>query len=615
METTKPSSSQILNRLEMILTEFDAVEILSQISISTWSTNNSPKNWLRELPYLHFLAGLCLRIGSGSTKQPSYEHSASIAQLTSLFFDAIKNESFGNIKSDDKVDPHDLVLSLIRSQNLLDQVNYNAYSFQIDDYLKHVFSPLDDYFLKKLGFRVEDAQVFSRNILNRYNRKINEKLLAAEEATKSLQQRDEHDLDGKLKRRKSDTAKKLEEFYMRLAYDRVSAALLFKVDDFCREEMISDSLAFSRYIEFFSCKLGSCNALYNSPMDDNIIFRRPIINTGDNSYFVPIPDLLFRLHILFDSLLKNEGDGSKIRQRYKKLKSDYLEKKTAEYLERIFPKRCMFRNLKYPNSESGSPKEIDILVQYDNKILVIECKSGTLAKSSRRGAKLSLVDDLKRLIEEANEQGASAIEYIRTSRRAIFVEKNGKRKYLEINAKETNFFVVNITFEPLWMIATDLTNLHPLGLFAKNKYPWSVNLFDLDMITRCISSPTIFIHYLKNRMDAQEQNIFLAPSEMEYLVWYLDHQHFDTGLPRDLGVRVKVKLPIQEEDPFDQHFIFGKPLPKLRIDNTSLKFIRKLEMSNYPNHSNIIMALLNMPPQNRNEFIKVAGDILRNKLN
>ncbi|MEM3159458.1 MAG: nuclease-related domain-containing protein [Nitrososphaera sp.] len=613
MEMQELRSSQILNRLQMMLTKSDAIEILSQLSISKWSTHDSPKNWLRELPYLHFLAGLYLRIGSSSTKQPTYEDMANIAELTSLFFDAIKNESFGNIKSEDE-DPYELVLSLIRSKNLLDQVNYNAYSFQIDDYLRHVFYPLDDYFLEKLGFRVGDAQAFSRNILNRYTRKVNEKLLAAEMATKSLQQRDRLNLDGQSRKRKSDTTKNLDEFYVRMVYDKVSSVLLFKVDDFCTEEMISDSLAFSRYIEFFSCKPGSCNAHYNSPMDDNIIFRKPIIDTGGKDYFVPIPDLLFRLHIIFDSLLKNEGERSKTRQKYRKLKSDYLEKKATEYLERIFPKRCIFRNLKYSNSSSGS-KEIDILVHYDNTILIIECKSGALAKSSRRGAKLSLSNNLKRLIEEANEQGASAIEYLKTSKNAIFTEKDGKQMCLDVNAKEISFFIINVTFEPLWMIGTDLANLHSLGLFAKNKYPWSVNLFDLDMITRCISSPTIFMHYLEKRMNAQEQNIFLAPSEMEYLVWYLNRQHFEIGFPRDLGVRMKVKLPIQEEDPFDQHFIFGKPLPKLKIDNESLRFIRKLERINYPKHSNIIRALLNIPQQNREEFLKVVSDILELKLN
>ena len=62
--------------------------------------------------------------------------------------------------------------------------------------------------------------------------------------------------------------------------------------------------------------------------------------------------------------------------------------------------------------------------------------------------------------------------------------------------------MINITFEPLLSLATGLKKLRSLGLFDENEYPWSINIFDLEILTNHLESPGVFIHYIENRLKA-----------------------------------------------------------------------------------------------------------------
>ena len=90
-----------------------------------------------------------------------------------------------------------------------------------------------------------------------------------------------------------------------------------------------------------SCKFGETNKDFNSPLDENAIITKPIINNIDgNKYFSPIPqDLVYNLPLIFESFLEEERQRqTKIWQNYQNIKSKYTEDKIYEYFSRLFPK-------------------------------------------------------------------------------------------------------------------------------------------------------------------------------------------------------------------------------------------------------------------------------------
>ena len=361
-----------------------------------------------------------------------------------------------------------------------------------------------------------------------------------------------------------------------------------------------------------SCKFGETNKDFNSPLDENAIITKPIINNIDgNKYFSPIPqDLVYNLPLIFESFLEEERQRqTKIWQNYQNIKSKYTEDKIYEYFSRLFPKQSIFKNLRYYYQEQKF--EVDVLILYDNKIFIIESKAGAFTEPAKRGAIERLKTDLKKLIEDAYQQGRRVRDYIKSAKTAVFKDKNGK-KVLDIKFKpnKIDFFLINVTLEPLMSLATGLKRLQSLGLFEKNEYPWSVNLFELDLITRHIPSPTIFIHYLEKRLLAQDENIFHAFDELTFFAWYLEKGNFYVPMTDEGKTPNLVSLDGSWVAMFDDHYLYGKDTPQLKIEPDLVKIIRILEVLHPVGYSNIASALLDFDHQARGLILKNMNELI-----
>ena len=82
------------------------------------------------------------------------------------------------------------------------------------------------------------------------------------------------------------------------------------------------------------------------------------------------------------------------------------------------------------------------------------------------------------------------------------------------------FFYVNSTLELLDSLATNLEDLDTLNLFPNQNYPWSVNLYDLDIITDSVKSPVYFLHYVHQRLNSHKKGIVKSVAEGEFLGCY-----------------------------------------------------------------------------------------------
>jgi hypothetical protein len=349
---------------------------------------------------------------------------------------------------------------------------------------------------------------------------------------------------------------------------------------------------------------------FNSPLDENIITLKPIINIENDKYFSPIPQyLISNLPSIFENFLETEKQNkTKIWEKYNKAKASHVEGKVYEYFSRLFPKKNIYKNLNY--SYAKKQFEVDTLLLYDNKIFIIESKSGSLTEPAKRGAILSLKKDLKKLIEEGYQQGKRVRDYIKSTKPAIFHDREGNKIEIDFDPHQNEFFLINVTLEDLLSFATNLKNLKSLDLFAENEYPWSVNLFELDLITRHIPSPTVFIHYLKGRLIAQEENVFLSLDELSFLGWYLERGNFYVPLVEG-GKTPKLVQLNGFCMPFDDHYLFGKKAPELKIEPDFIKIIRILEDLHQFGFSDIASSLLDFNHQDRKFILKYINELIK----
>ena len=612
-------SDKIKQQIDDILKDIDPVELLSHISLcSQFIPEGEPESNqdLRDKPTLHFLAGLCLKSESLGNRHPDNQEVGKIIELLDKYFSYFSvGITFQGVEREQGSEVSELIL-LARLQKMISQINPEGYRFQIESLLRSVFGKFDDYFVGKVGFTISDALDFEQKIAGRYVRLLNERRLDKAGETREMAEQElkdpitGHQLREFLKKEENEK-EFLESCFIYLMFTRTQEIFVFDVNAFCKDEGIKECEKFEKYLKALSCKFGEGNERFESPLDENIIITKPIVNIGGGKYFCPIPqDLIFKLSIIFESFLDDEKQKqTRIWHKYKDTKAKYIENRVYESLSRLFPEQHIFKNLKY--TYQGKECEVDALVLYDNKIFIIESKAGAFTEPAKRGAIKRLETDLKKLIEEAYQQGRRTRDYIKSAKHAIFKDKTG-RKILEIkfNPHKIDFFLINVTLEPLMSFGSGLKRLQSLGLFAENEYPWSVNLFELDLVTRHIPSKTIFIHYLERRLAAQDEDIFHSFDELSFFSWYLENGNFYVPLTDDSRTPNIVSLDGSCAAIFDDHYLHGKKAPELKIEPELVKIIRILEILHPVGHSDIASALLDFDHKARELILKNINKLI-----
>ena len=601
--------------IEQSIADLDTIELLAHISfISQYvpEDDHSINQSLREFPSLHFLAGLCLKKQSPGTRPPKNEEVESITEDAHRYFTFFMQDiTLQSFKKEDVADTDGLILQA-RIQKMLRQTSAMMYPFQFDTLIHSLFSQFDLYFSERVGFRTTKALEFSTILIKRYEKMANNRYEEVRSARKRAAEELKDPVKGPTIRKHLDKSLSEEDFLTSysafLLFTNIKDLFIFKPETLCEEEGISEVEEFTNYLIALSCKFGD-NQDFNNPLDTNIISTKPFIKVDSGAYFIPIfQDLLHNLPLILESFLEQDKlSQSGIWQRYQSCRANHIEDRICEYFSRLFPKGSIFRNAKY--IYQGKECEADIIVLYDNKIFLIEAKAGSFREQAQRGAIESLKQDLKKLIEEAYQQGRRTAAYLKSNDVSAFSDSQGNR-LLEVDHKDKTLFIISVTLEPLMSFSIGLKNLRTLGLFIENEYPWSVQINELDLVMRHIPSPTIFIHYLENRLKAIDENVFHAYDELSFLGWYLKKGNF--LIPRDKNGEKPNLLELASDwtTAFDDHYLFGKEKPELVIEDGLLRILRILEYLNPVGYSDIASVLLDFDHEARRLITAKINDLI-----
>jgi len=578
-EGGKEACSEALKSIEEKLSRLNKVEIISRLSILTQTQIGRQciaEYCINDVPCLHFIIGLALRNETCVDKEPSEKDIDRILEDLTTYFPNF-NLSLLSLASDKRKDNG--VIFHAHIHELIGQLNPEKYPFQLRELMTETFGQLDDYFTETYGFTIKDAIEYSQKIIQQYENS----LTARRESIQNQEITDEE---------------KYNQFYF-----KTRESLEIVPEDFCKTNYIHDIEKFTNYLRTFSCSFGEGKPTYNSPLDDNLIFKRPILRHNGH-YYAPIPqDLFQRLPSILEELLGLEKQkNSKIWKKYQERKSKFTEKKVTECIRRIFKEGDVYENLYYTGGDVRA--EVDHIIPYCDNILIIESKSGNLSISAKRDGLKRITTNLKRLISDAHNQGLRVREFIKNEKTAQFEYSNGK-KALEITYKKdrTNFILINVTLEPLLSFSSSLKNIESLGLFSQSEYPWSVNLFELDIITRHIASPALFIHYIERRLKAQDENLFSTFDELSFLGFYLEWGNFNIYLD-DGSVPTKIYLDTDFLESFDQHYLYGGEAPQLKIEKEIKTIIEELEQLRPAGFTRLTNTLLDLSHKSREDLIK-----------
>lgn len=583
--------------LEDILEKYDKIELLSKISLITSSTKTDKVDIKNDVPGLQFLIGLSLKTKNTKVEKVSIETTTRVIKLLEEYFTIFGHQTNKEIQSEPNSSPKEATFSkeftshFMQGHNLLWQINLERYEFQHIDLLRGIFCQLDDIFRSKMGFTVTDAINMGYMIHESHLQTVSKKFM------ESVNKRDKtipkQDKDGKI------------ETIARFDLQDAVNDYIFDVN-YIAKELSIEVKKIKSIVEHVSCKFGEQNEKYQTPLDENLFLHKPIIRISEEKFFCPQSNsLVFYLNNVFYHLLEKEKDQqTKNWEKYNKAKKRYLEERIVQYLVRLFPRDCIINNAKY--HFQGKEYETDVLVAYDNKLLIFEAKAGMINYAAKRGGIKSIESNLKKIISSAMIQAQRVRKYVLDTENPTF--KNSAGQILDINEENKHnikFQLVNVTLEPLSGISANLKKFDSLGLFD-GEYPWSVNLFDLDVITDIIDYPSIFIHYIEKRIASQKQGVFFSMDECTLFSIYLK-----IGTLHHSEEKMNLMLVVPDwSEMFDDYYLKNKEKPCFQKEEFVLDLIKFLEKIKDHGYTNAVSKILDIP----NDVAKMMSKQIQNAI-
>jgi hypothetical protein len=528
--TTNTASAELevkeaFKALESFVAVYDPIALLSQLTLTfLFFPENEFQSEMSDVfvwqRYIELVAGILL-IRPNPAENPAAVDGTTLMQLEKLlerYYNGISKWLMFETPQSPEAPERDLLLAEVKIESLY--VRGEAYPHQFHSFARDLYGPHDEWFRKRYGFTIAEAIKLAESICDEYERRCNDSHKhAREEAGREAEEliRDN--------RASPDERRELEvRIGCALHFGQADTLLAFTAKELAEFSRIPNEIC-DRFLARMAQKFGHRNPDFPdtftdtamAPWDYNTLNERPIVTRGDGKYWVFVSPLLHSA--LFNTFYFDLMDDDSYRPVFEKARGDYVENRTAESLRRVFPPATTLLN---PVNAKGE-ELADVMVLHDHKILLVQCKSKPLTYHARIGANFdALRSDMRKAIADAFQQGVKARDYLKRNEIATFTAK-GIQFALDMS-QVNEIYLVSVTGMPFQTLAARLANTNTaLGLFPDMRYPWSLSLGDLEVVTQVLGTPAEFIHYVQRRRKVEATPFRLHADEMDYLGFYLSH--------------------------------------------------------------------------------------------
>ena len=289
----------------------------------------------------------------------------------------------------------------------------------------------------------------------------------------------------------------------------------FSLTELVNDTSLAENIVQS-VISSFTIKAGiECNQQFKQIGDYNQADSYPIIHLERDHYLLLEPINLFKsiyqsptVWMRNDSEYKDVADANR---------GGFVEALVTDELSPIFGQKNVYKNVKIKTSKRVVG-EIDILVLYANRVLVVQTKSKSLTLNSRKGCIPSLQKDFQDSIQAAYDQGKLCAETLLDAKNYKLFNSNDTELHIKGNIQDVNIMCV---------VADDYSGL-PVHVMHFLKYddkypPYVVDVFILDLIVTFLNKSLYFLDFLYKRIKYFKQIHSISASEFDILSYYLKY--------------------------------------------------------------------------------------------
>jgi len=243
----------------------------------------------------------------------------------------------------------------------------------------------------------------------------------------------------------------------------------FSIDDFRNEyPEVIDNETLSKILDNFALSYGELKENnFEHFFLNNPIWTKPLVKHDVSTYIWPIPGLLY--HSNFDMIELIITNDLKLKEKYEKARSDYLEEAIQFEFLKGFPNAKIYKGSSWTDEIEKKEFENDLLILIDSYAIAIEAKSGKITDPAKRGASERLKRDIQKLIIEPSIQACRFASFLERNLGKVIVLKNGKADDLELDlTKIKKVLTYSVTLDLFGPIGTNLVELFNAG-FIKEK--------------------------------------------------------------------------------------------------------------------------------------------------
>lgn len=453
------------------------------------------------------------------------------------------------------------------------------------DLTKSLFTPHDEFFLRKGLFTTTDFLHFCDSIRRSMNEAVDEHVqtwrgikTSHEEFRSLLDARPDASIEDVIAMIRSSDAGKQAAALME-ALQQKELYFEFLVPTTSASRTLCDYLSLSpgdnrEFLDFEKSP--------GWPSNNSRTYTKPLISRGGR-YYCPNPVTLMRNRAAILEAVIRDTDPVYYRKQYAKVRGRIIEDLAIQYFRVLFPSAQFFQNLYYRAIENGETRrfETDGLVILDDRLFILEMKSGPFSTAAMRGAEQALKADLDHLIAEPYQQALRTLRFIEGNAPARFEMADGS--HLVTISRPEQFratYLVNVTLSDIGHISARLNSARAMGLVGKGKWPWSVFVNDLRVIAEILTAPSEFLLYLERRLALNDLPAVSAIDELDYLGMFLqDGLYFKPDEPLD----VSRFLPIGYTVPIIRYYdhlagrVTSGEKPRLNVSEWYRSLVSKIE--------------------------------------
>ena len=199
-----------------------------------------------------------------------------------------------------------------------------------------------------------------------------------------------------------------------------------------------------------------------------------------------------------------------------KNRGNFTEEFCKDKLELIFGKNRVWSNIEIVDSHNNPKGEIDVLVIFADRAIIVQAKSKRLTLEARKGNDRILREDFKKSIQDSYDQGLSCSKLILNSDYKL-IDKNLNELKVTRDFKEIYIFCAICDHYP----ALNFQSRQFLKYESNNVLlpPFIMDIFLLDVMTEMLNSPLKFLSYINRRTVYFEK--ILATNELTILSYHL----------------------------------------------------------------------------------------------